>query len=283
MIDTIVFSGGGIKIIYYIGVLKYLEENKLNENIDTYIGTSCGAIFSLLMSLGFTSDELIKIFNNIQLDNIINIDILSYIDKYGLCESDKIINIISIILKNKLNINDPYNLTFKDLYDKNKKCITIIGTNLTDNKIDDFNYINNPNMYILDAIKISINIPLFFNKIIYNNKIYIDGGILNHYPINFTKDINKTLGICFYNNKDEIINIKSYLLSILNIFYNKEIENISNEYKKNTIFINSNLNPIQFNIDKNELLKHINKGYSLTKKFITNHILFKKLLNLDNQ
>ena len=49
MVDTLCFSGGGIKGFSFIGVLDYLaKNNKINlELIKNYVGTSCGAILSL--------------------------------------------------------------------------------------------------------------------------------------------------------------------------------------------------------------------------------------------
>ena len=44
-------------------------------------------------------------------------------------------------------------------------------------------------MKILDAIHIRCNVPILFKKYEYNNKLYSDGGIFNHYPINFTDNL----------------------------------------------------------------------------------------------
>ena len=164
MIDTLVLSGGGIKIIYYLGLQKYLEENNLLQNIDTFIGCSAGSIFCLLLTLELTYDELLKIFNNINFDKNINYDFINFFENYGICDSDFIINILSIIIKNKLNIDNSNNLTFLDLYNINKNKLLINGSNITDKKCEIFSYENTPNMKVLDAIKISINIPFFLKK-----------------------------------------------------------------------------------------------------------------------
>ena len=269
MIDTLVFSGGGIKIVYYMGILKYLEEKNMIKDINTLIGSSCGSIFSLLIILGFNSEELYKIIINLELNKIINeYDIINFLDNYGVCSSDNIINIIKIIIKNKLKIDDTSNLTFTELYKLNKKKIIIVGTNITDNKSEYFSVDTCPNMNILDAIRISINIPFFFNKIKYNDKYYIDGGVLNDYPINYSDNLDNTLGICSYKQThSKIKDFNSYILSIINLFYNKVVNDITEEQKKKTIFINSELNPINFNISNDTILKCKNEGYEYIKKF----------------
>ena len=50
MITNLVLSGGGIKGLSYIGVVKYLEEKKLLKNINKIAASSIGAIFGLLNS-----------------------------------------------------------------------------------------------------------------------------------------------------------------------------------------------------------------------------------------
>ena len=47
-IKNLVFSGSGSKIFIHIGFVKYLVENNLFKNVNTFIGTSGGAIVSLL-------------------------------------------------------------------------------------------------------------------------------------------------------------------------------------------------------------------------------------------
>ena len=48
-IDTLVFSGGGAKGLYYIGILKKLEELNIINNINSIAGTSIGAFFGSLI------------------------------------------------------------------------------------------------------------------------------------------------------------------------------------------------------------------------------------------
>lgn len=283
MIDTLVLSGGGVKIVYYIGLLKFLEDNNLLENIHTYIGCSSGAIFSLLMSMEFKSDELLKIFENIKFNNSVEFDFINFFENFGLSNTDFIINIISIIIKNKYNISDCDDFTFKYLYDKNNKKLIINGSNITDNKCDIFSYKDTPNMKILDAIRISINIPFFFKKIEYNNKLYVDGALFYHYPIKYTKNIKNTLGVYITmklnNNNNEFIN---YLSSIINLMYDKELFFMEKKYKKNTIIIKSEFSPLDFNLNKDNIDKCVNSGYNLTLNFFQKHSTFKKLITSSN-
>ena len=62
-INKLVFSGGSTKGISYIGIIKGLEENNLFKNIKTFAGTSIGAIFSFLLTIGYDYYSLNTLLN----------------------------------------------------------------------------------------------------------------------------------------------------------------------------------------------------------------------------
>ena len=61
----LVFSGGGIKGIALLGVLKALIELDFIQYFDTFSGVSIGALMMLLYLIGYTPDELLKIIINL--------------------------------------------------------------------------------------------------------------------------------------------------------------------------------------------------------------------------
>ncbi len=63
---NLVFQGGGIKGLAYVGVLRYLEENDFE--VDYVSGTSVGAIISSLIAVGYDSFELEKILNELPIE-----------------------------------------------------------------------------------------------------------------------------------------------------------------------------------------------------------------------
>jgi predicted acylesterase/phospholipase RssA len=66
MIDTLVFSGGGMKCTSFIGVLQKIEELHIKDiskfNIKTICAVSAGTFIALMYILGYTSKEMEKIF-----------------------------------------------------------------------------------------------------------------------------------------------------------------------------------------------------------------------------
>jgi NTE family protein len=248
--DTICISGGGINGISFIGALEYLIKNKYLDIslIKKLYGVSVGAIISLLICMDYDIDfiyNFIIMFNFKSFNININIDINKLFSNYGLVDIDKIEYMIKYFIKNKYNKND---LTFEELYNITNKELYIIGTNCTKNIEEIFSYNTTPNMSILIAIKISIAVPLYFQPILYNNCYYLDGALINNFPINHCNE-EKTLGLYLIkkDNIDKFDNIFNYIINIFNILSNSRInsiiKNMNNKnfikiYKKMTNFVN---------------------------------------------
>jgi len=56
--ESLVFSGGGIKGLAYVGAIKALEEKQLFQNVKRFAGASAGAITAALLAIGMGADEL---------------------------------------------------------------------------------------------------------------------------------------------------------------------------------------------------------------------------------
>jgi NTE family protein len=91
-------------------------------------------------------------------------------------------NWISKHIKNKLKNGKA---TFEDLKNEGKPDLYIYGTNLSTRFGKVFSYEHTPKTSIADAVRISMSIPLFFASVHHGDRkdVYVDGGVLNNYPI----------------------------------------------------------------------------------------------------
>jgi NTE family protein len=284
-IENLVISGGSIKGFCFIGAIKYLEELNIIKQINTFTGTSVGGCLALLLNIGYTSKELTELFTNINIDYYkdINLDkIINFFETYAIDDGNKILNILKIVVLNKLNINinNKYdeNITFKQLYEFTNKKITIVGCCLTDMDTIYYNYEETPDVKLFDALRITFSIPFIFTPIKLDDKIYVDGGLLNNYPIELY-DKKTTIGLISTNiniyNRN-INSIESYISSIIFITYYNNIQKKLNDYKHNTINLEHNIDVLDFSIDKNKKHDLINYGYNKTKELIDTYNFFEK-------
>jgi NTE family protein len=121
----------------------------------------------------------------------------------------------------------------------------------------------------------SISIPIIFKPIKLENKYYVDGGLISHYPIDFFKDEkDNTLGILVttsMNNFKEINNIKDFIYNIMTCPLTNLLKNCYNNYKDNTVLIENNSNFIDFNIEYNTKINLIEEGYKATIKKLSSN------------
>ena len=55
--ENLIFEGGGVKGIAYVGVFQELQDREIIGNIKRVGGTSAGAINAVLLSLGYSLQE----------------------------------------------------------------------------------------------------------------------------------------------------------------------------------------------------------------------------------
>jgi NTE family protein len=66
---NLIFEGGGVKGIAYVGAVRVLEQKGITQNIQRVAGTSVGAINALLFGLNYTNDDVQKILWKLEFRN----------------------------------------------------------------------------------------------------------------------------------------------------------------------------------------------------------------------
>jgi len=267
-INNLVFEGAGIRGIAYCGALKELEERGLISNIQRTAGTSAGALMAMCVSLGYTSSELSEIisvtdfkeFNDGKYFFFGGINRLNH--WFGWYRIGKVDKWLGKLIEAKTGNPD---ITFAELHSRNFKDLYITGTCLNKQKSILFSYETYPNMRILDAVKISMSIPLYFEAVFMDKEgriirhpsrkdtldIMVDGGFTSNLPIHvfdslassfpamYNPQVNyHTVGFRIDSDsqieKDSagsglaeipIVNMKTYL----GAFYNIVIENLNRQ------------------------------------------------------
>ena len=74
-------------------------------------------------------------------------------------------------------------ITFEQHFQKYKKRIVITGSNISLLECHYFDYKTQPNLTILEALKISSCIPFIFKPISLMNNYFVDGALYDNYPV----------------------------------------------------------------------------------------------------
>lgn len=294
--NILCFSGGGIKGVAYVGVFKKIEEiikqrniaeiqpdfnNETCEiplfNINTICAVSVGTIFSLIYLLGYTYIEMLEEVLLKKFETLKNVKIMNFVNKYGLDSGELLINWVKeLMVRKKI---DP-EITLNSFFEQTNVDFQIMATNLNKYCFKKFNYKDTPNVKVLDAIRMSISIPFIFTMEKYEGDIYVDGAMIDNYPINlFQNNLDNVLGFKLINLgemdthlvDERIDDIESYIYHILSCYVvQKEKHTTRNDdFKKCTIYIHienvtQSVNFALTPVEKNKLIRI---GYDSTNNF----------------
>lgn len=188
---NLVFEGGGVKGIAYLGAMEELLKKGILPRIQRVGGTSAGAINALLLGLNYSADETRDLLWELNFNNFLD-------DSWGVIRDSKRLlaefgwykgrffrKWIGDVIGAKTGNSES---TFADieLFKENRgfKSLYFIGTNLSTRFSEIFSNEHTPRMCVADAVRISMSIPLFFTaKRSPRGDVYVDGGVLDNYPV----------------------------------------------------------------------------------------------------
>lgn len=170
MTTALVLSGGGFRGLAHVGVIRALEEFDLVPDIIS--GTSAGAIVGALYAKGYSSDIMLKFFEEIQLFSIQNYAR----GKPGWVDSEK------------------FNAYFLEYFPDNdfnslQKKLFVTAVNLL-----------NGNLHIIEdgplvpALMASAAFPGIIAPVQMNSGYFVDGGVLNNFPVEPVLWANRIIG-----------------------------------------------------------------------------------------
>jgi predicted patatin/cPLA2 family phospholipase len=277
MIKNLVISGGGSKIITFLGAIKYIEENNLFNNIKNFYATSAGSMLSLLLCLKYSALEMETFSINFDLNKIFVIDTDNFFNDYNICDNIKLERFIKLLITYKLGTENE-NISLKQFYDITNKMLTVTSVSLKYKKAIYISYLNYPNLEVWKAVLMSCSIPFIFPPVKLDDDLFIDGAIMDNFPVCCIPidQINNTL--CIRSTGNDISknifksdNIYDYVMHILKIIMlpKQKYEN----YNVINIEINKNIisNFLDIDISKENKKILIDHGYSVTKTYFDNN------------
>jgi NTE family protein len=184
---NLVFEGGGVKGIAYVGALEVLEQKGILRDVKRIGGTSAGAINAVLLGCGYSNKEQLNIMSGLDFNNFLDSswgvmrDTARLINEFGWYKGDFFYEWIGGLIKKKLGRAE---LSFAEFEKLTGRALYLVGTNLSTGFGEIFSHEHTPAMRMVDAVRISMSIPLFFAAIRNARRdVYVDGGLLNNYPI----------------------------------------------------------------------------------------------------
>lgn len=236
----LVLSGGGAKCMAQIGALKVMEEAGIK--FDYIGGTSMGAIVGAMYSLGYSAAEIELYLKNVNWDALLSNEIprnrLSFFDR----KADSRYLLRFPIDNNGINI--PKGVNFAQYIMKELSTITqqsypylhfselpipffCVATNLESGQMRVFEHGR-----LIDALRASSAFPSLFTPYLLEDSLYIDGGVLNNFPVQIMaeKGLDYIIGVDmqdYLNSREDlnsVVKVMAQTSAFLNAQNRKESE-----------------------------------------------------------
>ncbi len=199
---NLVFKGGGVRGIAYMGALEVLDEYGIVGNIERVAGTSAGAIAAALLSLRLSIPETRDLFNTLELTKIPHSEpvparrfipripdedhYIRFLSNYGWYSSGYFYQWLQNVIAESCEGDG--RARFKDFRKRGFRDLHIVAANISRQRSEVFSADTTPDVAVADAVRMSMSIPIFFESLRFDGKsfgdgdYYVDGGLFDNFP-----------------------------------------------------------------------------------------------------
>jgi len=277
--NVLVLGPGGIKGIIEIGAIMAIEEYrpKFIPNLNVICGVSIGAVIGLLITAGYTSNDilldgmLIDLFRDIS-----NISIQDVLSNQGVFSSEPIRERLTQRMTDKFGIVPSLQQLY--MFTGIEFMTVTVGHK---SGVLYLSYKNFPNLSVVEAVIRSINIPMAFSRLEIDNDVFIDGAFGNPYPVDqYDFGNNKILGVLICPADEEADKSEESPLSAIFRYLAKtlhssiralresKLNGASSRCKHLILKWPSSFDPLGINLTNELRAKMLITGYQATQKFL---------------
>ena len=247
----LVLGPASMGIYSLIGALKARESSL--ADVREISGSSAGAILALFLAVGMSVDEILDASLSLDIPTFVKIRLGSFFNKFGFVD-------MGPIRKKLVEIcgGDP---TFNEL--ETRIYISAFCLNTTETVY--FSKDTHPDMKVIDAVCMSMAVPFIFACGKYEDRMYVDGGTKEEFPLTpfLDKKPHEVMCVRIKMNKiyrETIDNPKQFVdVIVRSALSNRE----TFDYPMDIVEVNvGDTDVFNFNMDYEEKIRLFNMGYS---------------------
>jgi predicted acylesterase/phospholipase RssA len=216
--------GCGVVAATHVGALRALERHGLRyESITTLAGVSAGAIVVAMLAVGAVAEEINVMIQSLNFSSLVTPEVGALlragvnvatmllpaewarsasrsaallmhrghgpgINSGGVLES-----LVGEALRAKCGRAD---ITMRQILERHGKRLILIATELDTGKERRLTPETDPNLPVRVAVRMSMGIPGVFEPFKYEGHVYVDGGMINDFPVDALPPGDGRLGLC---------------------------------------------------------------------------------------
>jgi predicted acylesterase/phospholipase RssA len=202
-IKHLVFSGGGPSLIQTIGALQTVEATGFVNlaEIQTIYGTSAGAILGVILCLKFDWPTINDYILLRPWHDVFPMKVQHIFDAYtkrGIYDEQTVAKCFKPLFDAK---DISLGITMRELYDLSGIELHMYAFDINAFQLDDISYLTHPDLSVITALHMTSTLPILMAPHFIGEKCYIDGGIINNYPLKHSLSSGKV--------EDEILGFKN--------------------------------------------------------------------------
>jgi NTE family protein len=269
----LLFSGGGMRAIAYLGVINVLEEQGLLKYVREFCGVSAGAFVSLMLALKYNLNIIKRFCFEYDFSSVRTLEpdsMLEFTETFGLDTGERLQALIEKILKHK---NLPPRATFKSI-----PGLRIWASDLQNSCLIEFSANKTPDIEVTLGLRASMAFPIYFVPLKHpqTGHLLADGGIYDNYPIlSLTQqEQEETLGVVFEwaSLPIEIPDLSKYISLLFTGYYMPSYQALIRQHRNKTIVIPCGEFPsLHFEATHEEKMGLVNHGRMATLKFLNEY------------
>ncbi|MFT4202773.1 MAG: patatin-like phospholipase family protein [Chitinophagaceae bacterium] len=200
-------SGGGVRGVAHLGIMKALDEKGIKPDI--IAGTSAGALMGAFYAAGFTSDEILEVVLRSRFLSSGNLQWR----KAGFFSMRYFEKLFQVIFP-------------KDAFEALKIPLVVNATNIITGEAEYFE-----KGELINVLLASSCVPMLFEPVEMKDSIYMDGGILDNFPV------QQLIGRCdkivgSYVNDMDIASKKISMMTVIDRTFNLSVNSMVNNQKQ---------------------------------------------------
>ncbi len=218
-LEYVVFSGGGVRGLAFLGVWRVLEQafakrpRPLYDQLQGFAGTSAGAFIALMASVGCSEAQMQEECSVLDgMDILRHVDLLNVSEQWGFHDKRTVADRIRQIL---LKYAGHADITFRDLFLHTHKTFVTTATRVNDGTEVYYSHTSTPDLEVWRAVTASMSIPVLFTPSRIGDEILVDGGMLVNLPLDVFP-LHKTLALLLTRTLPfRVASFRDYMMRVL--------------------------------------------------------------------
>jgi NTE family protein len=238
----LILSGGGLRVISFIGVLQVLEEQSMLSKIREFCGVSAGALVGTMLALGYSLQKIERFFLEYDFSEVRTLEpenMFLVFEEFGIDSGERLEGLIKKFLFHK---GFGPNTTFRELAESGRcRSLRVWAADIQMAAPIEFSAKSTPDMEVVFALRASTAIPGYFIPPRHpeTDRILADGGVFDNYPISYVSDqeANESIGITFTFGKmpQSCEDFGKFLGLVIAGYYMPSYQKLIEKHKNRTI------------------------------------------------